>query len=346
MKKIIERSGLIDYLKAIAIVLVITNHSLNEIAKESWVYFFIIRMAVPIFVLISGFNFTSSIEKMESILDWFKGKRILKKRRAYLLPMAVVFSLWCCLEIFHGRFDLLNFIKAGVLQSYGWGAYYFWIVVQLYLFFPFVYFILQKYNRGGYCIILILNLMYEVILYYFPISISWYRIIGLRYLMLLACGCWLHDRIISREKTKISVYLVLISSFVLGCCYIAFFRYNWENTEIFRYTTWGNTNIFVCLYIIPIFFIVLKIFWGKTISISWLNKLLSTIGQSSYYILCTQMIMFWYIDRIWNHFSTPLDVRILCNIFLGAFSGVCVKLIVDKGRLARQENNNEPIKEK
>ncbi len=139
-----DRSALIDYLKALAIILVVMNHSMDSAGSSSIGYFYIIRMAVPIFVLISGFNFTSSIERMSSIDDWCRWDRFKQKMIQYLRPMIIVFGLWVVLQIFRNGFDVLTILKAFVLQSYGQGAYYFWIIVQLYLLFPLVYYIVAS----------------------------------------------------------------------------------------------------------------------------------------------------------------------------------------------------------
>ncbi len=59
-----NRNYLIDYLKALAILLVIVNHSLSGSFRNSVFFFFVVRMAVPLFILISGYNFASSLEKL------------------------------------------------------------------------------------------------------------------------------------------------------------------------------------------------------------------------------------------------------------------------------------------
>lgn len=143
-----QRNNLIDYLKAVAVVLVIVNHTLTDAERDTWPYFFIVRMAVPIFVLISGFNYTASMERRKSPFDWYRGKRLLRKLVTYLAPMFAVFLVWCVKEAVGGSLDVWTLVKSFVLQSYGFGAYYFWIAVQLYLMFPAVYVIVRR-KCGG-----------------------------------------------------------------------------------------------------------------------------------------------------------------------------------------------------
>ncbi len=143
-------TSVIDYLKAVAICLVITNHSLTAEAKDNWSFFFIVRMAVPVFILVSGYNFTVSMRRLNTISAWYAPDRLLRKMRTYILPMLVVFALWMVKELLHSDYNIWIFTKALVLQSYGQGAYYFWIIVQLYLMFPLVYWPLRKYKGGGF----------------------------------------------------------------------------------------------------------------------------------------------------------------------------------------------------
>ncbi len=326
-----NRTAWIDYLKAFAIILVIMDHSMNEVGKSTLGYFYIIRMAVPIFVLISGYNFSAAIGKMGSICDWYRWKRIKKKLRYYLCPMLCVFIIWMIYNTALGRFTIPGTARAFCLQSFGRGSYYFVIIVQLYFIFPFLYYLIRKWKGRGYCIVFCINILYEIILWLFPIPQSGYRIIGLRYIMLLALGIWVYDKITNSSRTAKTVILLIIS-FIVGCIYIGFFIANQENAVIFRYTVWPNTNLFSGLYIVPIFFAIVSLIQKRRIKIKWIHNIISLIGQSSYYILCTQMIMFWGIERIWNMLNVPVYISIPCNIIFAAGSGVCVYLVIGKFR--------------
>lgn len=343
-----KRNCLIDYLKAVAVVLVIVNHTLAD-TKTTWLYFFVVRMAVPIFVLLSGFNYTASVERMRSPFCWYERKRLLKKLTTYICPMFVVFFVWCVKEATAGGLNIWTVAREFVLQSYGYGAYYFWIAVQLYLMFPVVYVVTHKVRAarwGGYTVILLINVAYEFLLYFLEVPMSLYRIIALRYVMLLACGCWIHNVLCessvdigkSIEKKRIAA---LIVSFVCGCCYIVFYGLNWKNAELFRYRTWANTNVCVCLYIVPIFYAIMVLLNKKKIGIEWLHRAISRVGQSSYYILCTQLIMFWYINPVWDTLSLSLLLRGVFNVAIGIVTGVgvhqAVNAIQRKSRISERQ---------
>ncbi len=144
-----ERNSFVDYLKALAIVLVIMNHSLPGSARNNAYFFFIVRMAVPLFVLISGYNFASSLERLGSCRAWYSPKRLARKFASYLMPMFFVFALYVFRLFLVGRLSAVSVVKAFILQSYGLGAYYFWIIAQLYLLFPAVAMPINRYGTGG-----------------------------------------------------------------------------------------------------------------------------------------------------------------------------------------------------
>ncbi len=168
-------------------------------------------------------------------------------------------------------------------------------------------------------------------MYFLPIPTYFYRVIALRYALLLALGCWVCGKI-NEGRGRTAYPLFQAICFIAGCAYIAFFSLNRENTDIFRYTTWGNTNVFSCLYIVPLFYATLAMFRDYRIRTGWLHSLVSAVGQRSYYILCTQMVMFWYVGRIWTWLGAPLAVSVACNILMAVASGIIVNWLVNRVR--------------
>lgn len=155
MEKIGDSKGVahntvIDYLKAIAILFVIIMHSLSKQEQDNILFYYILRMAVPLFVLISGFNYSGSVSRMRRLKEWYFPKRIISKFRIYLCPMFCVFALYCLMEALLQYFSIRELVSAFLLQSYGKGAYYFWIIIQLYLIFPVIFYLCRRV-RGGIC---------------------------------------------------------------------------------------------------------------------------------------------------------------------------------------------------
>ena len=61
------RNSLIDYLKAICVIFVCYTHCIHsESFRQLFIFPYFIAMAVPIFMLISGLNFSNSQKRFEN----------------------------------------------------------------------------------------------------------------------------------------------------------------------------------------------------------------------------------------------------------------------------------------
>ncbi len=237
--------------------------------------------------------------------------------------MLIVFAFYVFRLIILGHLDIVSLIKVFILQSYGLGAYYFWIIVQLYLIFPIVYLLVDKFGVGGGVAVIGLTFLYEILLFFFPIPVPFYRIIALRYMSHLVFGCAVYKSIKKRDSS-VPLPLLLICFFI-GILYIVFFMMHKEDVSIFRYTSWGNTNVFSCFYIVPLFYVVMRLFKDFRIKNLKFHDFISEIGISSYFILCTQLVWFWFAARIYSNFSCPLILQILVNITFTVLAGILIR---------------------
>ena len=60
----------------------------------------------------------------------------------------------------------------------------------------------------------------------------------------------------------------------------------------FFFVLWRNTNTIASLYIIPVFYILLKLI--KDFKLKRVSKSLTALSSSTYMIMCVQMIFFWF----------------------------------------------------
>lgn len=91
----IKRNYAVDYLKCAAIILILITHSISDATRQLILGPFWIAMAVPVFMIISGFNFTASCErrKILSIRAWFTKENIIPKLKRILVPYTIVYIL-------------------------------------------------------------------------------------------------------------------------------------------------------------------------------------------------------------------------------------------------------------
>ena len=90
-----QRNQMLDILKGICIIFVVITHFswMNEI--ELWLLFpFTIDMAVPVFMLISGYVYAASYRRnnVENILQGYSIKRLRKSFLRYTIPYVTCFS--------------------------------------------------------------------------------------------------------------------------------------------------------------------------------------------------------------------------------------------------------------
>lgn len=288
-----------DYMKAFAIILVIINHSLSD--RSTLWFIGIIRMAVPIFILTSGFTFSLSIEKGDSVSAWYKPTKLFKKICYFSIPAV----LTCAIYAFAKGMGVYGFIRAVILANYGLGSYYYNVLMQLIFIFPIIYVIVNRKRGGGIWIVAAVDLLYEAALYFMQIKVSYYRVISFRYLFIMALGVLL----VEKHKFKRSK---LICMFIVGAAWIVFFYLT--PAEIFHYYPWENTNMICGLYIFPIMYFLYSKSGSGKIKIRWVHNMVSIIGRNTYFILMTQMMWFWVAGKIYSVVSLPVMMQVAVNV--------------------------------
>ena len=281
-----NRNHFIDLLKGICIIFVIVTHfSWTDEEKLQYYFPFWLNMAVPLFMIVSGYVYAFSFRKhkIEKICDAYAPKSLVSKAVRYTVPFAIAYLIEILYMVKTGRFVadedvLLNLTSDFMVGGYGPGSYYYPLMIQFIFVYPVIYFIIKRYDFKGVLLIGILNGLFELTQYSYHMSYSCYRLLIFRYILLIAVGCY-----ISREDFKIHKAVMLLS-FVVGLLFI--YNCNYMDYEPKVITHWTKTSFVACLYIIPI--AVIMITRLKFIRFAPLEFL----GKASYNIFLTQMV--WY----------------------------------------------------
>lgn len=80
-----QRIDIIDYLKAIAIIFVIVNHA-NILSKTNPIFLYMIDVAVPIFLILSGYVYCFKEWNNELLTNYRRGK-LLKQIKRFTTPL-------------------------------------------------------------------------------------------------------------------------------------------------------------------------------------------------------------------------------------------------------------------
>ncbi len=98
-----RRIDAIDYLKAIAIIFVIVNHA-NILSKSNPIFLCIINVAVPIFLILSGYVYCFKEWNNDLVISYGSGK-LLKQIQRFTIPLVPVLLLYLVYEL---KFKNLN----------------------------------------------------------------------------------------------------------------------------------------------------------------------------------------------------------------------------------------------
>ena len=295
----------IDVMKGICILIVIFEHS--KWTRAQWLKLLIPfwdRIAIPCFMVISGFVYSRSIEG-KSLKEAYAPKSKFKKLKRYLLPFLFVFLIECILyriaassfikEFLLRRFNyvyasdinekmtLSTIIRAFFNGGYGPGNYYTPDLIQLVLLFPILYRFMKRYGYRGLIYSFFFCLLSELWQYYFHIPNEIYRYLVFRHIMNICFGIYLSLGLYKKNR------ILNILSMMIGFSYIiAHSYYRW--TPFFFNRSWADVCFIPCMFFIPIiaFFIQKEKITCKP---------LEQIGKASYHIYLTQMIYYNFVKK-------------------------------------------------
>ena len=166
MKK--EYSKNIDLLKCIACILVIINHTSSYLlTNENYLSFYKIefvlcRIAVPIFIMCTGYLMCTKE---------LKGKDILKKILKVFIPLFLLSGFIYFLQ--HKTIDFLflqNFIATPIIEPF----WYIYMLIGLYLIMPFLNYITKNASTKEHIFLISVILIIPALLKLFSLEFSTY----------------------------------------------------------------------------------------------------------------------------------------------------------------------------
>ena len=339
----------VDYLKAICIVLVIFNHTgVFNISKP----FFIMAIdaAVPVFMILSGYVMGLSVGG-KSMAQMYEGKRLSRKLLRYIVPLFLTFFLFVGLKAakYGGvNADLCREIaRQFIYFEYGPGAYYFALMLEFLFLSPLMLWTIRRFDFRGVMLFGAIDFSYEICSVAYAMDDKIYRILVFRYLFAIALGM---DIGLNRDKEIKNEYL--IASFAVGLVYKLIPSFCGYQYRFFAEPTWAETSMISVMYVFPIVYLIL--YYGHDhMGAGKLGGVTALIGRASYHIMCTQMIYFCvspsFIDISAISTSGKAAV-VLLDTVVSVLSGIVFYYIDDRvltgwlvRRIARPRRNKEIV---
>ena len=198
----IKRDQRIDFIKGLAIISVIILHSFNESTLLAIGSPFTLGQAVPVFMMIAGYNSTLSCLRkgVITLKAYYEKELISKALRRILVPFCFVLILQVLINyLFISRNHVMSvreltllFLKGG----WGPGSYFVPVFLQHILIFPLILLTAIFSNARNFRVqsiaaLFLLSIFFEYILIRLEISDSLYRLLIVRYIFAIVLGVYL-----------------------------------------------------------------------------------------------------------------------------------------------------------
>lgn len=310
-----------DYLKFFGVLWVILTHSdFTDDQREIFLFPYMIDMAVPIFMIITGYMSSLSIEKrqIESMRQYFTSGTALRKIQAVLVPFvfAYVLEVFIYIAFFDvsiNKYFLLELLK---YDNMGPGSYYTPILIEVFLLFPIIYFFYIKRPVITSIVVVAAEVLFEVYKISSDMQIETYRLICFRYIVCVLLGIILYH---NRECLRDKIYY-LISMPSIAFIYVV----SYTEYEPYVFDEWISTSMPTNLWAFVV--VLLGINYFKELP-NMLHKGVTRIGRGTYYIFLAQMV--WFSFELDKNISS-LTVAVALNMFVCISGGLLSETIVNK----------------
>ena len=310
---IMKRNNFLDILKGISVIFVITTHyTWSRAQRQDLLFFFWIGMAVPIFMIITGYVYTKSYQKneMNTLGKAYSLANILSRLLRFVIPFGMIYVIEISLRYFlEHRLNIRKIPLDMLLGGKYYGSYYIPMMFQFVFIFPISYFIIKKKGFKGVIICGIINTVYELMTNFEWFPKSTYRVLVFRFILVIAYGCY----VAFYEKAKMKKSWAVVSLFI-GTAYLIILTYKLFKVGFFPY--WKHVNMLACLYIMPIMGVLIRKGRGKCAP-------LELIGKASFNIFLVQKLYYHFFAK--DYIYTIVDgfyLRLIANIVICCIVGV------------------------
>ncbi len=307
-----------DYLKFIGIISVIITHSdFTTEHRELFIFPYFIDMAVPVFMIITGYMNSLSCQKrqIKSISEYFKRGGVLKRINYILLPLLIIYlaEIIIYATYYNENITIPFLIELIRYDNMGPGSYYPIVLIQIYLIFPFMYVLFNKSPAISSVLIVLVEIIYEIIKNVSEMDEDIYRVVGIRYIVCILLGMVLFRY---KEKLKLKRFYILS---IPSALYIYLISYTDYELQVFN--SWISTSMPTNLWAFTLVLLGLNCF--KRLP-RFIDRAVNKIGSSTYFIFLVQMMWFSFAP---DKNIENLALAFLLNLFVSLFGGLLFEYV-------------------
>ncbi|MBE6027358.1 MAG: acyltransferase [Clostridiales bacterium] len=334
------RNHTLDFLKGFAICMVVFTHFEWRDAERALPLFpYLVDMAVPIFMVISGYTYAMSMERhgITTLQDALSWDNIKTKLIRYTAPFLII-AAWELIDknIHVNAEQPLEYLAWIIRGTDGKGSYYYPLLIQLIFVFPLIKAVFDRWKEKGLIVCFLINGAYEVIRWAYGMNDDCYRLLIFRYIFIIGAGIFAY-----RRYRIGAVPGILITA--AGAAYIAAVKYLGFEPAIIK--MWPGTSYIAVMYLVPAVIWILQ-----DLNIRFAP--VELIGKASYHIFLIQMLYYrgYYkiLDGILGRKQLLAASMVVC-IIIGLIFYKADKELITKTILSglnKAENNKETLNRK
>lgn len=314
-----NRNTVIDLLKGVAIILVVLTHfNWTEDQRNYLVFPFLIDMAVPVFMFISGYVGAMSINRhgIKTVDEAYGIRELSRKYIRYYIPYIFV-VIWIIadpnLVVDRSGKGVVRWFLCG---TEGPGSYYIPIITQLVLIIPIINYLISKKRHVGLILCLSADILYACMKWAYGMNYDCWRNLVFRYIFIISAGVFAYY---CNLRKRDSVLMMLI-----GLGYIFLLHFGLIKREvIMQWFDWPTTSCLADMWIVP-----LLVWTVNNLKLRFIP--LEILGRSSYEIFLMQMVFYTaYNDIVGDKVQGRL-AHIVLNIVICCSLGLIFHLVNTK----------------
>ena len=276
----------LDFYKGMCILFILVTHfDWTDQQRLKALFPFWIDMAVPVFMVITGYVSALSFQvRGQSLRSAYCLPEIIRKCLRFIIPFLPVYVMQVVLRqvVLRESMSALDLLMFFITGGKGPGSYYFPVMLQIVIIVPLICAVVKKLHLIGLMGCFGVDILFEIVKTVIDMDPAVYRLCAFRYIFVVAIGVFLYFR----SSDKNNIWSCAVGG--AGVAYIIVFNYT--AAEPWITNQWTTTSVFAVLYLIPI---MIYLMGQKQIHCS----VIELLGKASYNIYLTQLGWYWAAAR-------------------------------------------------